>query len=89
MEITCGLEQNNQRMLQILPRDSAEMDNGCEKLMQRIKYLDGELGECHTQIFNSLPTDGISDTWIMGNMLCFETIFLTDLKGSLRSTTSR
>lgn len=64
-EHACLLQHVNQRIPQIIPGISKEMNEKWQKAMQQIKYLETELDECHTQIFKSLPADGVSDTWII------------------------
>lgn len=63
-QTTGSLQQNHQRMLQIIPQITYEIDQEWHRVTRHINCLEAALDECRTQIFKSLPTDGISDTCI-------------------------
>lgn len=63
-QTTGSLQQNHRCMLQTIPRITHEIDQEWHRVTRHINCLEAELDECRTQIFKSLPTDGISDTCI-------------------------
>lgn len=59
-------QKSNRHILHIIPQVLNDIEQEWQSLTRHINYLEAELEECHAQIFKSLPIDGVSDTWIMG-----------------------